>query len=85
MFNVDESQFKITDSTILVHYCMASWGTPMFRLQLTLKKNLAFLLGGVQQNSKITQKAQKLVGRSHVPFLQSIKSWNGGAIHESNS
>lgn len=45
-FNADESQFKITDSTILVHYCRASWGTPMFRLQLTLKKNLAFLLGG---------------------------------------
>lgn len=45
-FNADTSKFNVTDKTVLIHHCVASWGSPFFKVQLRLKKYIAKLPGG---------------------------------------
>lgn len=45
-FDADNSYFEISDQTVLVHHCLASWGSRNFRLNLQIKKCLASIAGG---------------------------------------
>ena len=48
-FNADTSTFDISDDTVLVHHCMASWGSLKFRFILFLKVWLAKNTGGLYE------------------------------------
>lgn len=40
-FNADKSTFEVTDKTILIHHCMASWETGKGKVKLMAKKWMA--------------------------------------------
>ena len=44
-FDADSSSFKITEKTILVHRCMASWGSAKFKFTLSIKKKISEIFG----------------------------------------
>lgn len=48
-FNADTSTFDISDETVLIHHCLASWGSKGFRLCLFLKVWLAKNTGGLYE------------------------------------
>lgn len=52
-FNADTSEFEITDKTVLVHHCMASWLSPKARIILKIKRILAKLGGKWYQRLRI--------------------------------
>lgn len=67
-FNADESIYEITEKTVLIHHCLASWGTPLFRISLSSKKWLAEKWGGTGSSGNCSKRTSGLIQTEHCEY-----------------
>lgn len=54
-YDADRSEFQVSDETVLIHHCLASWQNTKGRTMLGIKKILANHAGGISKSTAYPQ------------------------------